>query len=454
MEEITLSQLLDAREKRAGRQRELLCQYGQPLLCLTMNIPGPVKRDSLIERGFHLGLRLLLAQLQGEGIPLLHREQVLAPTGCEGYMVAEGEALRLKELAAQVEDAYPWTRLLDIDVLTPEGGKLSREDLGLPPRTCLLCHQPAMVCARSRNHGLPALIDRTKALLQEAVQEDTSRLCGTLAARALLFEVCAAPKPGLVDRLGRGSHKDMDIFTFMESTAALQPYFSKCARVGMETAALSPAETFSRLRLVGKEAEFAMLQATVGINTHKGAIFILGLLCGCLGRLPRECWTDTEKLFSLCAQMTDGITHRELEGDTGKETPGKTAYRLCGTRGARGQAEEGFPAVKNVGLPMLKESLNRGFSKEEASCHALLHIMAQCGDTNLVARGGVAGAEQAVKLVQELLEKDPFPTEEAIKKLEKIFTEKNLSPGGSADLLAASWFVLFLSGEHKKQPKK
>ncbi len=437
-------ELLDAREQRSAHQKKLLSQYGKPLICLTMNIPGPVKCDDLIKRGFCLGWELLLAQLQGEGIRILHQEQELAPTGCQGYLVAEGEARRLKELAVQVEDAYPWTRLLDLDVLTPEGNKLSREDLGLPFRTCLLCRQPAMACARSRNHGLSALVERTRILLNEAVREADSRLCGQLAAKALLYEVCAAPKPGLVDRLGQGSHKDMDLFTFMGSTAALQPYFTKCAKVGMDTAESSPEETFSRLRLVGKEAEFAMRRATGGVNTHKGAIFTLGLLCGCLGRLPRQCWHQTETVLSHCAQMTGGLTHRELESNTGKDTPGKAAYRLCGSRGARGQAEEGFPAVQNTGLPALRASLERGSSPEEASCHALLHIMAQCGDTNLIARGGASGAQQAVCLVQALLKENPFPGQEELQKLDSVFTEKNLSPGGSADLLAASWFLLFL----------
>ncbi len=452
--DISLEELLAARENRAARQKMLLSQYGCTLICYTMNIPGPRKCSPEIIRGFRLGQELLLSQLQGEGVSVFHREEHISPTGCEGYYLVEENPETVKGLMAQVEDAYPWTRLLDLDVIAPPGTKLSREELGLPPRKCLLCENKAAVCARSRAHGLQALQEETDNLLRDAIREADSRFCGEMAAKALLYEVCAAPKPGLVDRLGQGSHKDMDLFTFLSSTAALQPYFSQCAAVGMETTELLPEETFSRLRLVGKEAEHAMLRATKGINTHKGAIFTLGLLCGALGRLPRAQWKETDKVLSLCAQMTKGLTNRELETSraTGKDTPGKAAYRLCGSKGARGQAELGFPAILGAGLPVLKASLALGNSPEEASCHALLHLIPACGDTNLIARGGLSGQKEMVSRLQALLDTTPFPSKAQLEELDREFVEKNLSPGGSADLLAASWFLLFLSSEKGQCP--
>lgn len=440
-----MAQLLEAREKRALRQRELLEQFPGTLISCTMNIPGPEKCNSRIRRVFTLGEELLLAQLRGERLSLLHREAAAHLTGCEGFYVVEADGLRVKELTVQAEDAYPWTRLLDIDVLTPAGEKLSREDLGLPPRRCLLCGGPAAVCARSRAHGLPALLERTEELLNGAIREADSRLCGELAVRALLYEVCTAPKPGLVDRLGPGSHRDMDIFTFMSSTAALQDYFTQCARYAMERRH-DPAEALlPHLRLLGREAEARMYRATGGVNTHKGAIFTLGLLCAALGRLPRQDWGDTEALLSQCAAMTAGLSMTAPE-DSRVETAGQRLYRELGAAGVRGQAKSGFPVVLQVGLPILRLGLALGLSPEEAGRCTLLHLLCTCGDTNMIKRGGMEQTQAIVELLKHMLKEEPFPPADALRALDESFAEKNLSPGGSADLLAASW-LLYFAGE-------
>ncbi len=114
-----------------------------------------------------------------------------------------------------------------------------------------------------------------------------------------MYEVCTTPKPGLVDRHNNGSHRDMDLFTFLDSTTALLPYWHQAVSIGQETAGLLPEETFARLREAGLAAERAMFRATGGVNTHKGAVFSLGCVLGAAGRLwtrrgpagtPRACW--------------------------------------------------------------------------------------------------------------------------------------------------------------------
>ena len=131
------------------------------------------------------------------------------------------------------------------------------------------------------------LQEKTQAVLAAAIREADSKTIARLACQALLYEVATTPKPGLVDRANSGSHRDMDFFTFQASAAALWPYFARCAEIGMDTHSLPPEETFSRLRTPGKLAEGDMLRATAGVNTHKGAIFSMGILCGALGRLER-----------------------------------------------------------------------------------------------------------------------------------------------------------------------
>ena len=108
------------------------------------------------------------------------------------------------------------------------------------------------------------------------------------------------PKPGLIDLLNSGSHRDMDMYSFLASAASLYPYFAECVKIGRETADRPAPETFAALRCPGKLAEAGMLRATGGVNTHKGAIFTLGVICGALGRLAWEGRHSPAAVISLC----------------------------------------------------------------------------------------------------------------------------------------------------------
>lgn len=442
--EVTLQQILEAREKRALRQKELLSQFQKPLICFTMNIAGPEKNNPLITEGFRLGQQLLSAQLAG--LSVVHREECYSDTGCEGFYVVNAHPLHLKALTAEIEDSHPAGRLFDMDVLDAHGAKVSRESLGLAGRACLLCGKAVYLCSSRRAHSVQALQEKTLQILQDSIWSHDAQVLGSLAERSLLFEVSASPKPGLVDRENSGSHRDMDFFSFLTSSSALQPYFIQFARLGMETAHLRPAETFRRLRLPGKLAEQAMYQATGGINTHKGAIFTLGLLCAAAGRLKKHNRTP-EAICRECAAMTDGIVSRELGAITPENacTNGQKLYARYGITGIRGQAEAGFPAVLGTGLPVLKENLAHGRSLNDAACAALLHLLCKTQDTNLIARADPDQWQRTVQRVQDLLNRSPLPTPEQLRELDREFVRMNLSPGGTADLLAASLFLLFLS---------
>lgn len=441
--EVALIQMLDARERRVRRQQELLARYGQTLLCFTMNIAGPVKNSPLIRRGFALGKRLLEQQLLTGKAQVLHFEESCENTGCEAFYVLSCDALTAKGAAVVVEDHTQAGRLFDMDVLRPDGTKVERQELGLEERKCLICGKPARSCARSRAHTVAQLQEKTTALLEAALKYHEARQIASLACRALLCEVAATPKPGLVDRENSGSHRDMDFFTFQASAAALWPYFADCAATGMETRALPAPETFRRLRGPGLAAEGEMLRATGGVNTHKGAIFSLGLLCGAAGRLGE---TDPEALLRECARMTEGLTALDFAGLTPEtaQTMGQKLYLRHGITGVRGQAEAGFPAVMQVGLPRLEEGLRRGLSLNDAGCAALLAMLAETVDTNLIARSDYETQQRIARDMGELLQTEPFPTQERLRQLDTAFVERNLSPGGTADLLALTYFLHFL----------
>lgn len=439
-----LAEILQAREDRVQKQNLLLERYRKPLLCFTMNIPGPVKVDRDVEIGFFVGNRLLRDALSPYTI--LHREQHSPVTGCEAYYVVDLPARELKQLAVDIEDTDPIGRLFDMDVLDIDGRKLTREELGHRRRTCLICSKDAVVCARSRAHPLEQLQDRTGFLLYLTARKWLAEYIAAKAYGALLLEVSTTPKPGLVDRNNSGSHQDMGMKHFFASANALRSFFSRFAETGYLTRDLTPEETFQQLRPIGKEAEEAMLKATHGVNTHKGAIFSIGLLCAAAGRLGPTHWAD-KTLLAECAAMTQSIVEQDFAGISAANaaTAGERLYAQYGITGVRGQACEGFPAVQEVGLPVFREGLSKGLSVNDAGSITLLHLIAAADDTNLIHRSDRQTQLAIRRQIEDLLKNDPFPPLTIIEDLDREWTKKNLSPGGSADLLAMTYFLYSLS---------
>ena len=440
--EATLQEILDAREARVQRQQELLAQYHKPIISFTMNIPGPVKLDRDVSIGFFVGCRLLKDALAGK---ILFAEENKKVTGCEAFFVVDLPARELKELAVDLEDSDSVGRLFDMDVIDTDGRKLSREEFGYPRRGCLICMEDAVVCARSRAHSVQELRDRTDFLLYLAARQHMAEYIAVRAYLALLQEVKTTPKPGLVDRRNSGSHKDMDMRHFFASANALRPFFCRFAEKGYLTRDMEAAETFRQIRSIGMEAETAMLEATHGVNTHKGAIFTMGLMCAACGRLGPDNW-QAETILAEIAKMTVGVVENDFAGVTAEnaKTSGEKLYAAYGITGIRGQAEKGFPAVLNKGLPVLKEGLAQGLTLNDAGAVALLHLLTVTEDTNIIHRSDVETLKSVQAQVFALLQDAPYPEMAVLENLDQQFIEKNLSPGGTADLLAVTYFLFFL----------
>ena len=305
------------------------------------------------------------------------------------------------------------------------------------------------MCSSRRIHTVAELQEKTTEILTEARDAQDIADAARLAVRALLYEVTTTPKPGLVDRRNSGSHRDMDVFTFMDSAAALYPYFEACARTGRETAEQPASETFAALRPLGCEAEGEMLDATGGVNTHKGAVFSVGIVCAALGRLDRSLWADAARVLAEVSAMTAGLTEKDFAGVTAENaaTVGQKLYIRYGITGVRGQVEAGLPAVLNVGLPVLEEGLAKGYDFDRVGGGALLAILANSTDTNIIAR---SSRERQLALTEELkalLAQTPYPDKDALAALDDRFIAENLSPGGSADLLALTWLLHFVTTE-------
>lgn len=261
-----------------------------------------------------------------------------------------------------------------------------------------------------------------------------------LAAAALVEEVYTTPKPGLVDLNNTGAHRDMTVQTFLYSAAALQPYFREMAELGrtLPQEALLPA-----LRASGIRAEAAMFKATDGVNTHKGALFSLGILCGCAGRfLAMNRRPSAEDLCGLAADLTRGICAREL--GVGDETHGQGVFRKYGARGIRGEAESGFASVRMYSLPCFRQELERGTEYGEAAVKALLSLISRVPDTTVLHRRGEKiaawAAEEAARCLADY-------REDTVLELDRAFIRENVSHGGCADLLAVTIFLHRLETE-------
>lgn len=441
LREVSLTDMLDARETRAARQRELLEEFQSTLVSFTMNIPGPVKNSELILKGYLEGMKLLRMQLEYADIPVLHFEERREFTGNEAFFVVDAPAPTVKRLTCEIEEADSLGRLFDLDVLGPDEAKLDRKDVGLGPRTCLVCGGVAAVCASRRAHTVEELQDRTTQILKEHFQRQFADTLSGLAVRSLLYELAVTPKPGLVDRRNSGSHRDMDFYTFLRSAPTLGPWFRKMVLCGIHLAKSEAGTAFQALNHIGKRAEQAMLKATGGINTHKGAIFSLGLLCGAAGRLYGQGRPlDLVRLLSECSALA-GNSQR----GTVQRTAGDKFFQRHNIGGIRGEAVAGFPLVRELGLPLLKSLLGEGYSPDDAGGIVLLHLMAQAEDTCLISRASYEQWKLIREQLQQVLSGEPRPNMKLRMALDEEFIRHNWSAGGCADLLAICWLLLFLN---------
>ncbi|MEI5991805.1 triphosphoribosyl-dephospho-CoA synthase CitG [Enterococcus crotali] len=277
------------------------------------------------------------------------------------------------------------------------------------------------------------------------------------ALEALLYEASLAPKPGLVDPKSCGAHADMNYFTFIDSSAALAPFLTEYVDLGFNHDG-SPSTLFEKVRVLGQQAETAMLRKTKGINTHKGANFSFALLLSATGKIMNDkhlqipfTKQDTADIFSYVKQMTAGLLLKDFAGLAYKKqlSYGEKLYLEHGIVGIRGEAELGYPALKDNALPFLR---THGKSDQRALfLILLLHLMATVEDSNLINRGGIHAWQNVQRQATELLQTLSINSSE--KELEKALTlfdqqliEKNLSPGGSADLVALSFFFGRLEG--------
>ncbi len=447
MHEVSVEEMMAARDQRFLRQKKLQ-QKGRTLICFTLNIAGPIKTSPLIKKAFQEGALLLQNQLKAAGISCLYSEIHDRNSGPEGYFCCNGNPADIKQLMIALEDQNELTRLFDLDVLSPQGDKLSRQEFNLPPRRCLLCENEAAVCARSRRHSIEALSGRSQQIMTRYFQQKRKHLLCQNAILALLTEAAIAPKPGLVDRLNAGAHQDMDLFTFLQSSAALIAPFEQYVEIGSRFAFNQPQALMQALRTAGRQAEARLFQATEGINTHKGANFSFALFLAALGALLQKqqplCWKAVRQWIQTLLLQEDSFFR--------PDSYGRRIEKQYQIGGILHEARAGYPSVFETGLPTLKRLRAQGWTLENAALNTLLQLIVTTEDSTLLHH---AAPDQIFALQNEIrnfLSLRPNQCEllTFVQQLDQKMSQNHWSPGGSADLLALTLFCYFIERKQHK----
>jgi len=263
---------------------------------------------------------------------------------------------------------------------------------------------------------------------------------GRQVLQALLDEVTLTPKPGLVDLRSRGAHADLNWALMCHSACVLQPVFAAMADAGAQ----SEDDDLLRQRIgaIGRDGEALMLTATGGVNTHRGAIWALGLLVTAAAQQGARGASLAPQAVAARAGALARLQDRSAPVATGNK--GELACRQYQVDGARGQARAGFPLVTGPGLAQLHASRARGDNETTARLNALLAIISQLDDTCVLSRGGETALLALQMGAAQVLAAGGAATAagtEALLALEAMALARGVSPGGAADLLAATLFL-------------
>jgi len=437
-----LQSILEARDHRAFLKNKI-AQRGQPCLSLSLNVPGFPKSNSTTNVFFRYCLRDLKFTLKGRRIEIDEKEAVeccdaagdffLVPCSTINFSLKE-----IKQICEDFEQNHPLGRFIDVDLNDQQGNSVSSGKSKL----CFFClERPAIECRRENAHDFEELrsfmFPKMAAYCGKQKEELLIKKISSLAQQAILSEISLTPKPGLVDQFSCGSHADMNYQTFMVSTAAISPWFGELVQEGLSFRDDDLTKALPLIRNIGLRMESAMFEATRNINTQKGIIFLMGLSLFACGKLfsknePFNVVEFRTIIHSICKDLVKnelGNVHQSAKSH------GEDTFLKYGFSGARGEAESGFRMVFEFGLPQLTgvAQLN-----DKTLIKCFLAISANNADTNILYRSNPEVLSDFKHLCKSALKDFSNENYQAVIDFCK---NENISPGGSADLLAVTIFV-------------
>lgn len=453
-EAVDLLTVLDNREWRSRLQDKLkVTNYDKIVISAKLNIPGPIKNNDILQKIFMDGWQTFVAGLEcNSQYEMLFAERV---TGPEAFITVDGNLAAVKKTAILFEETYVLGRLFDIDVMANGQAdyQLSREDLGFGPRLCLICGKPAKVCAKEQNHTLDEGYEVINQMYQGATskelifEKESQETVVNNALKGLLYEVSLNPKPGLVDPVSMGSHTDMNMFMFIDSSLSLKSYLDKAFKLGRNFEGSDLKLLFNALRAEGVLAEQTMFNATNNVNTHKGAIFSLGIWVTAIAYSTKDGSATMTEVRRVIQRMVEGLIEKDLASNRVAMTAGEQQFQTYQLTGIRGEAVNGFPGVAEIAVPFLQATFG---TMTQRLLDTLMKIAATLEDSTLIKRAKTPDVLAEMKEWTSIYFKlGGSHTEEGMKylyDLDRVFIERNLSIGGSADTLILTIFIGQLTG--------
>ena len=405
----TNDQILDSREKRYFEILELQKRY-RTIVVIKGNTPGKQKNPPLA---------CFLVKLFAAMVIRIGFDSVTEFTDYDGYYIIlanNNDPDCLKRQLVEYEKNHPLGRLIDLDVYS-SSGKLSRPN----PRKCYICGKNAFDCIRNNRHQPSAI---TKAYF-DPISAYMESLIKKLIKEAVYDELDLEPKFGLVSKSSSGSHSDMEYGLMQRAYEAIEADLYRIFLTGFN--ASDRGGLLDVIRPIGREAEKKMLEATNNINAYKGLIFNLGIILAACGWILSG-MREEQDVFMVVAAIAANIT-KELEGEP--LTFGQLAFKEYGFKGARGEAERGYPNVQKA-LTKLRDL------SWESRMSALVGLIAATEDTVLLKR---SGSLDAYRIHQSRFQEIGVFDLKTVTELTNYSIKNNLSFGGSADLLIVACFM-------------
>jgi len=433
---------LEARDQRAFLKKQFT-QKGFPCLSLSLNVPGFPKSNSITNAFFKYCLSDLKNALIANRVEINQKEAVevcdmagdffLVPCSTNNLGLTE-----IKQICEDFEENHSLGRLIDVDLNDQEGNSISSGKSKL----CFFClERPAIECRREKVHDFEELrsfmFPKMASYCKRQKEEQLIKKYSSLAQQAIFSEISLTPKPGLVDKFSFGSHADMNFQTFIDSTSAISPWFGELVSEGFNFQDEDLTKALPLIRNIGLRMETSMFDATRNVNTQKGIIFLMGLSLFACGKLSSENdHFNADGFRTIIRSICKDLVKKEL-GNINQlaKSHGEDVFVKFGFSGARGEAESGFRMVFKFGFPQLAEFTELS---DEVLIKCFLSIAANNDDTNILYRSNPEVLATFRNLCKMALENFNDANYSLVIDYCK---NENISPGGSADLLAVTIFV-------------
>lgn len=422
--------LLD-RENRSNYQKELINKYKLPLITIRVNYPGNIKNTILYEN--------ILDEFKDIffNYDILHFEKYESLDGNTLIFVINEEAIKLKKYAIYIEENHFLGRLMDIDVIGIDFQAINRVQCNTAIRKCYICNNYAKYCARSRSHSIDEIINYIK----EKYINYLAFKISNKATKSLLLEVATYPSFGLVSQKNSGAHKDMDFYTFIDSIYSLNDGIIDVVRASYSDENLEII--FKKVREIGKSMEISMFNKTKGVNTHKGLIFLICIVILVVSNSYFDGSIREKNIYDILIYKIKEVSKdifsdfKNIENKQ-KLTHGEKIYLKYGIRGIREEVYNGLSDVFKIYLPFYLKSIKEGYDLNFSRVRTLLKIMSKLDDSTILYRHNLKILEEIKKKSKDLLLTNDI---NKILEFENYCIENNISPGGSADILAITIFI-------------